>query len=214
MLLQCLLKPPWVHAVRDLPMVVVIRIEVDRHGARQHKSRERGFVAIARHDQFLSRTHRGHHCYVNVLRAAVRREQRLLGPDRIGEQLHRGGFDLPGLMTGVHAIVHPDVGSKRIHAGPASGHRFSPSSARPVRRDAQRQVTPPVELLDGLSDRRCVGFVPRRTCRALFLSLLDVFPALTVDTPRERAGVGHHGRTSRVKRRGPNSDTPRWRRIT
>lgn len=71
-------------------------------------------VRPAGHDEGVAGRDDRHHRAVDVLGAAVGREQRLVGADGFSEELHRGELALPGLVAVVDAVVHPDVGMERL----------------------------------------------------------------------------------------------------
>jgi hypothetical protein len=72
--------------VGDLELLVVPRVDVDRPGAGEHETRERGLVTVARHHDRVAGARHAHDRDVHAQRRAVRREERLLGARRLGEE--------------------------------------------------------------------------------------------------------------------------------
>ena len=168
-------------SVRDLPLSVVHRVAVHRPGAGEDQGGEGRLVSVACHHHGLARLRDGHQGDVDVQAAAVRREQRLIGPDRIGKELHRGRLDLPRLVAVVDSVVHPGVGAEGLLARPPRGIRRHLSGPRSMSRDSERERIPSMEVLDRLSDRCRIRLCPDRTLLLLPLRLLLVLLAELVD---------------------------------
>ena len=184
---ECPLELGGVDAVRQLPAVVVDRVDVDRSGAAEDEPRERGLVAVAGHHDRLAGRDRGEQRDVHVLADAPGGEQGLVGADGLREQLHGRRLDLPRLVAGVDALVHADVGAEHLNAGPPHGVGDDGAAAREVSGYPEDEVAAGVEGLDRLADRHRVGLGAGRPALRLLLGLLRV--ALT-------QLVGVHDRTS------------------
>jgi len=72
---------------RELELLVEGGLDVDRPRPREHEPGEGRLVPVARHHERLTRAGHRHHRDVDVHRRPVGREHRLLGADRLGEEL-------------------------------------------------------------------------------------------------------------------------------
>jgi hypothetical protein len=151
---------------RDLQLVVIDRIEVHRPRAGEHQARERGLVTVSRHHQRLPGAGYRHDRHAYVHRRSPGREQRLLCPDRLGEQLLSGRLNLPRPIARVHAVTQRQIRPDSGWACPL-GYFGLGTAAAGVRRDPKRQHVPLPISADRIRDRHAALILDDRTVGSL-----------------------------------------------